>query len=363
MHFINHVLYKAKKGQVYMNIRTKRLARAGVIAVCVAAIGGANTYVYAEPSSAALEKKTSDLQGELSGLNSQLDSLLTQMDDLSQEAEDLNAAMEETQARLDEAQAEGEEQYEAMKLRIKYIYEAGDSSFIDLLCSAKNMSDFLNKTDFVKNVSEYDRDMLNELLATQEEIEEEGNKLQEQHEELIAKQEELGNKRQEVEQLISSTSSELSNYSAQLERARQAEALAAQEAARKAAEQQQASSGNQNSGGGSTTVPPAEVTPGDPAGKKSLGSFRITHYCPCFYCCGSWAGGNTASGTRPTPGRTIAVDPGVIPLGTRVIINGQIYVAEDTGSSIKGKKIDIFVGNHSTALASGVYYAEVYLAD
>lgn len=347
-----------------MNIRTKRLARAGVIAICVAAIGGANTYVYAEPSSAALEQKTSDLQGELSGLNNQLDSLLAQMDDLSQEAEDLNAAMEETQARLDEAQAEGEEQYEAMKLRIKYIYEAGDSTFIDLLCSAKNMSDFLNKTDFVKNVSEYDRDMLNELLATQEEIEAEGNKLQEQHEELIAKQEELGSKRQEVEQLISSTSSELSNYSAQLERAKQAEALAAQEAARKAAEQQQASSGNQTSGGGSSQpVAPPEVTPGDPTGKKSLGSFRITHYCPCFYCCGSWAGGTTSSGTRPTPGRTIAVDPGVIPLGTRVIINGQIYVAEDTGSSIRGKTIDIFVANHSTALAYGVYYAEVYLAD
>lgn len=348
-----------------MSIRHRRLVRAGAVVLCVAAIGCANTYVYAEPSSAELEKKTSDLKSELNGLNSQLDELVTQMDTMSQEAEELAAAMEQTQTRLDEAQAKGEEQYEAMKLRIKYIYEAGDTSFIELLCSATDMSDFLNKTDFVKNVSEYDRNMLNELLATQEEITEEGDKLEKQHQELIAKQEALGDKRQEVENMISSASSELGSYSAQLERAKEAEALAAQQQAAKqaAASQPQQPSGEQNINNNSQSVPPAEYTPASPEGKKSLGSFRITHYCPCFYCCGSWAGGNTASGTVPTPGRTIAVDPSVIPLGTRVIINGQVYVAEDTGGSITGKKIDIFVANHSTALASGVYYAEVYLAD
>ena len=57
----------------------------------------------------------------------------------------------------------GEEQYEAMKLRIKYMYEAGNTTFLELLCSAEDMADFLNKTDFVQNVSEYDRDMLQAL--------------------------------------------------------------------------------------------------------------------------------------------------------------------------------------------------------
>lgn len=352
-----------------MSIRTKRLARAGVTVLCVAAIGCTSTYVYAEPSSAELEQKTSDLQNEITDLNGQLDELISQMDDMSQEAEDLSASMEETQSRLDEAQAKGEEQYEAMKLRIKYMYEAGDSSFIELLCSAKDMSDFLNKTDFVQSVSQYDRDMLNELLATQEEIQEEGDMLEEQHQELVAKQEELSNKRQEVESLISSASGELSDYSAQLERAKEAEALASQQAAAEAAKQQAAAqkpSGSQTTtgqNGNTPSVPPAEYTPGSSTGKKSLGSFRITHYCPCFYCCGAWGGSSTASGTTPTPGRTIAVDPSVIPLGTRVIINGQVYVAEDTGGSVSGKTIDIFVADHSTALSYGVYYAEVYLAD
>lgn len=351
-----------------MNKKIKRFARAGVVAVCTAAIGHTGISVYAEPSSAELQKKTSSLQSELSGLNKQLDELITQMDTMSQEAEDLADAMTETQNRLDAAQAAGEEQYEAMKLRIKYIYEAGDSSFIELLCSAESMTDFLNKTDFVKTVNEYDRNMLNELLETQDEITEESKKLEQQHQELVAKQEELSTKRTEVESMITSASGELSNYSAQLERAKQAELLATRQAAeQQAANNQQSGGGQQGSGEqpstGTNPVPPAEYNPGDSSGKQSLGSFRITHYCNCYACCGQWAGGLTASGTVPTPGRTIAVDPSVIPLGTRVIINGQVYVAEDTGGAIKGNKIDVFVANHSLTIQYGVYYADVYLAD
>lgn len=364
-----------------MSNRAKRLARAGIIMICIAAVGHANMSVHAEPSSSELQKKTSNLQSELNGLNGQLNNLITQMDAMSQEAEELAGAMTETQNRLNEAQAAGEEQYEAMKLRIKYIYEAGDTSFIELLCSAESMTDFLNKTDFVKTVNEYDRNMLNELLDTQDKIAEEGKKLESQHQDLIAKQEELSSKRTEVESMIASTSSELSNYSAQLERARQAELLASRQAAEQqaAAERvanQQANNGqpadNQSSAGdASNSEQPADTkpvqqpvyTPGSSDGKQSLGSFRITHYCNCYLCCGSWAGGPTASGTIPTPGRTIAVDPSVIPLGTRVIINGQIYVAEDTGSAIKGNKIDVYVASHELTTQYGVYYADVYLAD
>lgn len=93
-----------------------------------------------------------------------------------------------------------------------------------------------------------------------------------------------------------------------------------------------------------------------------LGTFKLTFYCNCSICCGEWAGGATASGTYPTAGRTIAVDPDVIPLGSQVIINGHTYVAEDTGSSIVGNRIDVYMDSHEAALDAGVQYAEVYLA-
>ena len=97
---------------------------------------------------------------------------------------------------------------------------------------------------------------------------------------------------------------------------------------------------------------------------KSLGKFVITAYCTCKICCGIYSGNNrTASGTVPTSNRTIAVDTDVIPFGTRVVINGQVYVAEDRGGAIKGKRIDMFYMTHKEALRWGRRTMEVFLAD
>lgn len=92
---------------------------------------------------------------------------------------------------------------------------------------------------------------------------------------------------------------------------------------------------------------------------KNSSSFTITHYCKCSKCCGEWSDEPTASGKWPKEGRTIAVDPKVIPLGTKVNINGQEYIAEDTGSAIKGNRIDVYCDNHSEALSKGKYTANV----
>lgn len=97
------------------------------------------------------------------------------------------------------------------------------------------------------------------------------------------------------------------------------------------------------------------------SGLVSLGEFRLTAYCNCSKCCGQWAGSPTASGVMPRANHTIAVDTSVIPFGTKVVINGNTYVAEDTGSAIKGNRIDIFFDSHSSALNFGVQYAEVFV--
>lgn len=97
---------------------------------------------------------------------------------------------------------------------------------------------------------------------------------------------------------------------------------------------------------------------------KSLGKYVITAYCTCRICCGVYSGNNrTASGTVPTTNRTIAVDTSVIPFGTKVVINGQVYVAEDRGGAIKGKRIDMFFYTHKEALRWGRRTMEVFLAE
>lgn len=102
---------------------------------------------------------------------------------------------------------------------------------------------------------------------------------------------------------------------------------------------------------------------GDGGRGRSLGTFQATAYCGCSTCNGKYVGQPTASGTQMQQGRTIAVDPNVIPLGSRVSVNGHIYTAEDTGSAIKGKIIDIYYNSHSAALKFGRQSVTVKILD
>lgn len=78
----------------------------------------------------------------------------------------------------------------------------------------------------------------------------------------------------------------------------------------------------------------------------------VTAYCPCEECSEGFAR-MTATGATATAGRTIAVDPSVIPYGTEVVIDGHTYIAEDCGGAINGNKIDIFFETHEEALNWG----------
>ena len=84
---------------------------------------------------------------------------------------------------------------------------------------------------------------------------------------------------------------------------------------------------------------------------ESIGEFKITFYWL------SENGRSTSTGAIATEGRTIAVDPNVIPYGTEVLINGHVYVAEDCGGAVKGNVIDIFVEDERMDM----YYTDVYV--
>lgn len=97
---------------------------------------------------------------------------------------------------------------------------------------------------------------------------------------------------------------------------------------------------------------------------------KVTAYCSCVKCCGVWSKDHpsrqgtgyeqhTTSGTIPVAGRTVAVDPDIIPLGSKILIDGHEYTAEDTGSGVKGNHIDIYFDSHEEALEWGVKTLEV----
>lgn len=94
----------------------------------------------------------------------------------------------------------------------------------------------------------------------------------------------------------------------------------------------------------------------------SLGEFMISYYCgePYSHICNDGTP-ETSIGIMPEAGRTIAIDPTLIPYGTEVMINDHIYIAEDCGGSIKNRRIDVFCNTHQEALEKGIDYYEVFI--
>ena len=99
---------------------------------------------------------------------------------------------------------------------------------------------------------------------------------------------------------------------------------------------------------------------------ESLGQVVTSGYCSCSICCGQWAGGPTASGAYPAANHTLAVDAydPIVPIGTKVVMNGVEYTVEDTGAFARyGVDFDVYYDDHAAASAHGHQTWECYLAD
>ena len=121
------------------------------------------------------------------------------------------------------------------------------------------------------------------------------------------------------------------------------------------------------------TVETTEAVETETEQNKADNSFQLdvkcTAYCSCSKCCGRYAKNRpldengkpiilTASGEKAKEGITVGVDPKVIPLGSKIIIDGHEYTAQDTGNSkfVKNNVIDVYFDNHEEASEFGVQY-------
>ena len=275
-----------------MNLHTKRRLKAGVALLCSATM----TFALATPYSFAdeketLENKTSDLQSQLAGINQDLLKISDEISDTQMRVTIVNSEILRSEDELAISQQNEDQQYENMKSRIKYMYENGNSNMLELLFSAESMSDFLNKADFIQNISQYDRDMLSELQNIHADIENQKMALQNQQDSLNNLENELQQQQAALQQKADETSTDLAQFQAQLQQIREQEAAKAaaeaaakaqQEAAAKAQQQAQASA-NASSSGNTTS---SNTTNG--SGSANSGS--------------SNSGNNTSGGTTNNSG-------------------------------------------------------------
>lgn len=115
-----------------------------------------------------LEKSKSSLTAYVTELDNQLANIQNKIDEYKTLITEKEVEIEETTVELEAAVTKQEEQYEAMKARIKFMYECGDTLYMELLLSADNFVDLMNKADYIEALSAYDRNQLDEYISTTE---------------------------------------------------------------------------------------------------------------------------------------------------------------------------------------------------
>lgn len=201
----------------------KRIAKTFVAAALITSIAG--TSVWADDVTDLTNKKNA-AESQLSQTQSELAYLLVQMDELEVKMHDKNEEIDQANADLAVAEQNMQNQYDDMKLRIKYMYEDQSTSIAEAFLTAESMSDALNKAEYVQQVYDYDRGKLDEMAATASQIHQLKSTLDADKKELEAIGQEMTDKQAVLYAAIADQENTVADLTTQLSEAQAAAAEA-----------------------------------------------------------------------------------------------------------------------------------------
>ena len=169
----------------------------------------------------ALSEKADAIEEEISELDAQLVEVIAAVSMVEDEIVEIEAKIEQAVADYEAAKAEEERQYEEMKLRIKFMYEKGEYSYVQILVEAKNPADIVNKTDYIEKLYEYDRKMLIKYQAAKQAVAEAWAALEEEQAELQATQHELEEEQAALDELMAEKQAQAEDFENQITKAKQ----------------------------------------------------------------------------------------------------------------------------------------------
>lgn len=174
-----------------------------------------------------LEGEQDTLKGQLHNLNNQLQTVSDNLEEIEAQINTKENEIATTQAELEESKKVEAWQYENLKKRIQFMYERGDTAYLELLFGAESFSEFLNYNEYVHKVAEYDKNKLDEYKKTRELIEATEARLQQEKSDLDTLREDHIVEQNKVSSLVSNTADHVAIYGNQIDAAEQ-EALAAE---------------------------------------------------------------------------------------------------------------------------------------
>lgn len=302
----------------------------------------------AKEESEELKQQKEQAETERQTLAAQLDTLLGEIDVIEEKIFNKEEEISLKEDELIQARVDENDQYESMKKRIKYMYENGNAQFVEILFEAKDLSDFLNKTEYISTISDYDRDMLTKYQKIVKQVEEQEAALQKEQQEMEAMQDELIAKQGSLQTLLASKENEIDglkeeiNANAERVKKLEAAAQAAADAARKKAEAEAAAKE-------AAARKNAAVSSGASSEIVVSGNGTFTHPCPGYTRISS------TFGYRKAPLRGASTNHKgtdfAAPTGT------PIYAAADgtvTSARYSGNAGNMIVINHGNGLQT--YY-------
>ena len=317
-----------------------------------------------------LKKQKKDTEEQVNSLQTQLNSLMTKISELENDLITTGEEISQTEEDLKAAQEEQEQQYQAMKRRIKYMYEAGTgSATVEKVLSSGNTTSALKQAEYSQDLHSYDRKKLNEYVATVEKVAELKDTLETKMDDLEKTQTEYEEQKTELNTTITEKSSEIKDLDVQIDEAvkkaaeeeakRQEEARKAAEAAA-AAEAAKKNNNNRNTGGTTNSGATYNPSTGNAIVDAAYSQIGVPYVwggttpyvgldCSGLvqYCYGQagksiprTSGSILAGGTivsDPQPG-DICWTPGHVAI---YIGNGQMIEAQQTGVPVKVSKVRV----------------------
>lgn len=334
-----------------MKIQSSKRIWTGTICICAMAVLCFCLTVKAGDVE-SMENQSSELKNQLSDINEEIIDIGSEIADTEEKIEETQGEIEKTKEQLAIARHRENEQYEEMKVRIKYMYENDSASLLEVVCEAQNMSDFLNKLDFIQNISEYDREKLEELHKLQTTIADQEKHLTKEQKSQKDMKAKLSSRKKELQAKADQTGADIESLREQIKKIKDEEARKAAEeelkrreaAAKKAAqeakkkEEKAAQTSKTPSSGGGYDMPSGNGVLTKKKGVNYFNGHRETYYSQKVL----------PGGGLKIPGRHIASD------GTIRDADGYICVA--SSDYPKGTVVQTSLGAgkvYDTGCASG----------
>lgn len=174
-----------------------------------------------EENIGGLNNAKDSLQGQLNSLTEDLTQISQNLEEIESDIIDKNEEIKDTQEKLELAKETEAQQYASMKRRVKYLYEEGNQTYLELLLGAGSFSEMLNQSTYIEKLQEYDRKMLLQFKAQREAVEQLEARLLEEKEQLDELQEQVAEEKSKIAASVSNTKSGIAGYSNQIAAAEQ----------------------------------------------------------------------------------------------------------------------------------------------